>query len=474
MNIDEVAVAIDFGNLKLRIGVNYKGTVEILKNEANYCAFSQIFIDEKKSNLTSFGFEAETNSVGNYDCCFKEFKYNKLIRKDNTDEMIVKTLRYYKSISEYYVKDRFNEEIQNIDKVVLTIPSYDYYNNNIWTKLLIKCSREAGFNKIITMYEDEAAIRYFDMNISEEDRNYYCLFSLGSLYFTSSLYIVDKKSIRMIKTSSDRCIYKKRNARTFFIELQKLFDEKIKNKNEKEKKKKKIKVSLNFSDQKYLAECYKKYHKLLDDFSGKLNSVQIEFRQISNKPIEIAITRDEMNQVLDKTKQQILNLINDTKKVLSKHQFIFKRESFSKDTTPVTLLFNGNGFRFPGLQDLFKEEFKDIFHPRHVFYNEEILKGALQNSTNYTFELIPKTEKQIKIKDPMVNRLRKNPLKSPTIDPQYDSDLQKPKSNYIRGELIEKIDGVNSNSQIILTEKKQVSQIKFSGTLVIFVILENK
>jgi hypothetical protein len=74
---NEVAVAIDFGNLKLRIDVNYRSTVEILENEANYCAFSQIFIHEKESNLTSFGFEAETNSVGNGDCCFKEFKYNK-------------------------------------------------------------------------------------------------------------------------------------------------------------------------------------------------------------------------------------------------------------------------------------------------------------------------------------------------------------------------------------------------------------
>ena len=41
---NKVAVAIDFGNFKLRIGVRYKDKVEIIKNEENYSSFSQMII----------------------------------------------------------------------------------------------------------------------------------------------------------------------------------------------------------------------------------------------------------------------------------------------------------------------------------------------------------------------------------------------------------------------------------------------
>ena len=44
-----VAVAIDFGNVKLRVGVNYNNKVEIMKNEENYSSFSQIIIATEKN-----------------------------------------------------------------------------------------------------------------------------------------------------------------------------------------------------------------------------------------------------------------------------------------------------------------------------------------------------------------------------------------------------------------------------------------
>ena len=44
----------------------------------------------------------------------------------------------------------------------------------------------------------------------------------------------------------------------------------------------------------------------------------------------------------------------------------------------ITLLIIGNGFKFPGVKDLFKKEFPDNFQQRQVFNDEEILTGALQ------------------------------------------------------------------------------------------------
>jgi hypothetical protein len=91
-------------------------------------------------------------------------------------------------LSDYYVNDRSNGEIQKIDKTIQKIPLYDRDNKRIWEKLLIKCSKIAEFQDIITKYEDEAAICYYDVNISVKNTNYYCLFNLGSLFFNSSIY----------------------------------------------------------------------------------------------------------------------------------------------------------------------------------------------------------------------------------------------------------------------------------------------
>jgi hypothetical protein len=88
-----------------------------------------------------------------------------------------------------------------------------------------------------------------------------------------------------------------------------------------------------------------------------------------------------MNQVLKKTLKEIKKLIFDTKEFLTVNQF---------DIDSVTLLINGNGFRYPGLKDIFIKEFPHNFRQRHVFYNEEIINGVLQNGQNtltYEYEI---------------------------------------------------------------------------------------
>ena len=71
--------------------------------------------------------------------------------------------------------------------------------------------------------------------------------------------------------------------------------------------------------------------------------------------------------MLEDTLEEIQKIIDDTKKYLQ----INHKSSF-------ILLIIGNGFKFPGVKDLFEKEFPENFHQRHVFYDEEIIQGALQ------------------------------------------------------------------------------------------------
>ncbi len=150
---NNVAVAIDFGNFKLRLGVNYNKKVEIIKNEENYSSFSQMLIVKVKS--LCFGTEAERNYAGKYKYCIKEFKHNFLKRSEkNHHGAIIEVLKYFKSISEEFVRHRFNKGIENINKVILTIPSYDFYKKDSRKNCLFECFREAGLKEIITVYEE--------------------------------------------------------------------------------------------------------------------------------------------------------------------------------------------------------------------------------------------------------------------------------------------------------------------------------
>ena len=135
---NKVAVAIDFGNLKLCIGVIYKDKVEIIKNEENFSSFSQMLIS--KDGSLRFGIEAENSYAANYDNCYKEFKYNILKKNDKSvyHAKIVEVLQYYKIKSEDYVRSRFDKSIKNIDKVLIAVPSYDDCNENGWSNFLQK------------------------------------------------------------------------------------------------------------------------------------------------------------------------------------------------------------------------------------------------------------------------------------------------------------------------------------------------
>ena len=166
--MSQVALAIDFGNIKLRIGVRYNGKLEIIKNEESYSSFSQMLIAREKS--LSFGIEAEKNYAGNYDNCFKEFKFN-ILKSNNKDktcdyrgqkpfslknhsesmikyhQFIIDALNYYKTKSEDFVRSRFDENIKNVDDVYLTIPLYDANNKGFLSNFFTECSKKAGFKK---------------------------------------------------------------------------------------------------------------------------------------------------------------------------------------------------------------------------------------------------------------------------------------------------------------------------------------
>ena len=58
-----------------------------------------------------------------------------------------------------------------------------------------------------------------------------------------------------------------------------------------------------------MAECYKKYQEVLNNFSGTSESIQLEFRHILDDPFEIEITRDEINKELEETLEEIQKII---------------------------------------------------------------------------------------------------------------------------------------------------------------------
>jgi hypothetical protein len=227
------------------------------------------------------------------------------------------------------------------------------------------------------MYEETAAIRFYDTNISNhKNQKFYCLISLGSVFFVSTvsdgIY-----SLVVSKCPSYERIDESNGGRNFFPKLQNLFNQKLKQHCENIVKhfftpefksfEKYFDKKIFTENKKYLAECYKKYHEVLNNFSGTSKSIQLEFRHILDDPFEIEITRDEINKVLEETLEEIQKIIDDTKKYLQIHHI-----------SSFILLIIGNGFKFPGVKDLFEKEFPENFHQRHVFYDEEIIQGALQ------------------------------------------------------------------------------------------------
>ena len=259
--------------------------------------------------------------------------------------------------------------------------SIDIYNKYLWSNFLEDCSIKAGFKKASTVFKDNAAIHYFDINISNNMNSprWYCIISLGSLFFVSTVF-ANKSELFVSKFSSFEKLDEANGGRNFIQKLQIFFDQKLKQHCENILKRLLKPSCYNFEDafdaqkiftenKKYLGESYKKYHEVLTNFSGTAKSIQLEFRHILEDPIEIEITRDEINQLLEGTLAEIQRIILDTKKFLQEKH---------KDSSCITLLITGNGFKFPGVKDLIKKEFPTNFHQRQVFYDEEIIKGALQ------------------------------------------------------------------------------------------------
>ena len=78
------------------------------------------------------------------------------------------------------------------------------------------------------MYEETAAIRYYEINISNHNNpKFYCLISLGSLFFVSTVSNGITSLVVSKCPSYDR-LDESNGGRNFFPKLQNLFNQKIK------------------------------------------------------------------------------------------------------------------------------------------------------------------------------------------------------------------------------------------------------
>ena len=381
-----VSMAIDFGNLKLRVAVKCDDDIRVLTNAENYRSFPQVLIKTERKVI--IGLEAEKNLTGYCNNFFNEFKYN--ILKKNGDaaeykEMIVSVLKHFKGISEEYVKRNLNKNVEKIDTICLSIPFYDRFNDNLWRVLLKSCAEETGFKQDkVFFYNDEiAAIVFFNRNFNYNHQfsNAFCVFSLGSLYFSATIFDNEYKNYGIFpKLTRYEELRKSNGGRKFFSKLQKLFDQKLNEqlheflkdilKPEYHDFKEMVDYEKLFkNNKKYLAECYRKYQDVLEGFSGTMDSIQLEFRHYSRMTVvePIEITRKEIDEALKDTLNEINIIIDQTKHFLK-----------DKDAHSFNLLIVGNGFKFPGVKNLFEKEFPEVFHQRNVFYDEEIVQAILE------------------------------------------------------------------------------------------------
>ena len=296
---------MDFGNIKLRVAVICDDNIRVIKNAESYSNFPQVLV--KTENKLIIGTEAEKNLTGFCNNFFNEFKYHILKNNSEADykTVVVSILKHFKEVSEDFVKRELNKKIEKIDEIYFSVPFYDQENNNLWSNLLNSCAVEAGFNKekVFFINEEKAAIFYFNRNINSnyQNSNGCCLFNLGSLYFVST--ILDYKGIchRIFpKPPSYDELGKSNGGRSFFPKLQNLFDQKLSEylheflKDVLKPEHYNFEEILNFekifkNNKKYLAECYRKYHDVLEGFSGSIESIQLEFRHLRKaiEPIEI-------------------------------------------------------------------------------------------------------------------------------------------------------------------------------------------
>ena len=372
--INETAfLAIDFGNENLRVAVYCNKQVHVIKNVDNVSRFPQIIISN--DYYSAIGTEAETNIVGYSNCFFKDFKKHIIAEpnNENNQSCITETLIHYKKMSEEYLKKHFEND-ESIDIIYLTIPIIDDSDGNKWKSILQVCCADVGFKKIIQRAEEVIGTNYFMRNYFEKKdwpTHAYCVFNLGSLYFYSSFWQFD----------NDEYFYKiisKTNGGSYFYPILQNFINKKVRETIGEHVLQSIDKHEEFSNdkvfienKKYLAECYKKYRQVLETFSGNSKSIKLQLRHlIQEQEIDIEIKKSEIDKELEFIRNNVLTLINETKMFLTENQMI-------KEVCFITI---GNGVKFPGVIELFKQEFQDNFHLRGVFCDEELVKGVFENS----------------------------------------------------------------------------------------------
>ena len=361
-------MAVDFGNSYIRVAVKFNGQIFSLENENSVRRFPQILaIDEE---CTYFGSEAENNLIGYCNSYYKYFKYNSIV--SNTDiynSFIIKILMYYKQMSIEFVKKNY-QEIDDIDAVILTIPVFDPEKK--WRETLLNCSIKAGFKKVYRIYEEKVAIYYYIRNILKDincESKVFYIFNLGCLSFNLSEWVYQKNKIK------HKILFETKGGISVNTQLQNLFNKKLREiidnnifkqfiKPEQYDNEKLFNNDVFESNKKFIAECHRKYQKVLDVFSGKSRSMQLQFRHIVDKQeIEIEIFRNDIDEILLFLKQNLKVIIDK-----------FKNDNFEKGYTIITI---GNGIQIPGVKELFASEFKEEFLYKNIFNNEEILKEAL-------------------------------------------------------------------------------------------------
>jgi hypothetical protein len=370
MEKNKIVMAVDFGNSYIRVAVKLNGQIYSLENEDSLKQFPQILaVDEE---FTYFGSEAENNLIGYCNSYYKNFKYNCML--SNTDDfinsLITKILLHYKDKSVEFVTKNF-QQTSDIDTVILTIPVFDPEKK--WRHILKNCSINAGFKNVHRVYEEKLAIDYYMRNNLLKE-NYsetvFFIFNLACLSFNLSKWNYQNNKLNQL------ILMETKGGFSINTLLQNLFNKKIREIIKKDIFKQFInpeqiidieKLFNNDafeSNKKFMAECHRKYQQVLDIFSGKSKSMQLQFRHIINKQeIEIEILRNDIDELLLFFKNNIKLIIDE-----------FKKCNCEKNYTFIIV---GNGIKIPGVVELFVSEFKEDFLFKNIYNNEEILKVAL-------------------------------------------------------------------------------------------------
>ena len=371
------SLVLDFGNKHLRLAVIYNDKTYVLKNVNNLPKFPQVVVQREDKFI--IGDEAEANLIGNCNNYFTDFTIN--ILYDEAKEVdylmiITKVLNHYKRFSEEFARSHF-DDINEIKDVILSISYIHDRKDKKWINILKKCSERAGFKNVQVWYEEVNAIKYYAINYIDKQQwplNLYCVFNLGSLYFYSTVWCIKDRKIEIIDQPRNQIL---QGGYYFFEKLQNLFDKKLRQTLESKILKPLLIPSYHdfnesfnhetFKNKKYLAECYKKYHPVLEAFSGNKKSMTFEFHNIiEGHEIELEITKDEIYQELDELLNNVKKIIEDTKSILN-----------DNPNAPFHIILIGNGSKFPGVKELFEEEFPGKYQLKGVFCDEEVLKGAL-------------------------------------------------------------------------------------------------